>query len=66
MIASKFLVDLTFGTSSESGLNLVPREGPPTYRASELMQAFAVKFGAYKNYGLGRCCSRTHAIDFRP
>ena len=59
-----FLAGLTFGTSSESGLNLVPRDGPPTCGLNELLQVIALSLRAYKDYGFSRCCGRLHTIDF--
>ena len=44
---------LTLGTSKESGLNLVPLEGPPTWEMA-LVEALCFAGGAYENDSFGR------------
>lgn len=44
---------LTLGTSRDSGLNLVPREGPPTWSSNELGPS-VILHGAYQDDSLGR------------
>lgn len=44
---------LTLGTSRDSGLNLVPREGPPTWSSNELGPG-VILHGAYQDDSFGR------------